>query len=111
MAKFIFKVKLLGHEWEIRFLKRELMNDGNHGTCWELKRTIDIADDLTEPEARLVIAHELTHAVLFMCGRAFDEGLSKESICDTFAWHADEIIAIRDRVIKERFHQKGEKNG
>lgn len=106
MTKFIFKVKLLGHRWEIRFLKRSLMKDGNHGTCWDLKRTIDIADDLTESEARLVIAHELTHAILYMCGRAFDEGLSEESVCETFAWHADEIIAVRDRVIKERFHQK-----
>ena len=106
MTKFIFKVKLLGHKWEIRFLKRQLMQDENNGMCYVLKRTIDIADDLTEAEVRFVLAHELTHAVFGMCGRAFDEEFSEESVCETFAWHADEIIAIRDRVIRERFRRK-----
>ena len=111
MTKFIFKIKLLGQEWKVRFLRRHLMSDENNGTCWHLKKTIDIADDLTEAEARFVLMHELTHAIFGMCGRVFDEEFSEESICETFAWHADEMIAVRDRVIRERFCRKEVSNG
>lgn len=96
----------MGHSWKVRFLNRKLMNDDNNGTCWCLHKSIDIADDLTKEETRFILMHEITHAILGICGRTFESNLDHESICETVAWHIDEMIKIRDLVIKKRFGEK-----
>lgn len=101
--KDIVKVKILGHSWEIRFLERKLMFDGNNGTCWHLHKAIDIATDLTPEETKFILMHEITHAFLGICGKTFETNLDHESICETVAWYIDEMIKLRDLIMKERF--------
>lgn len=101
--KNIIKVKILGHTWDVRFLDRKLMHDGNNGTCWLLHKAIDIATDLTQEETSFIVMHELTHAFMGMSGRTFEGDVPQESICETIAWHIDEMIAIRNHVMKMRF--------
>ena len=101
--KNIIKIKILGHNWSVRFLKRNLMHEENNGTCWVLHSAIDIADDLTKEEAKFVITHELGHAILGICGRTFEKGLDHEAFCETVAFHIDEIVRVRDLIMKERF--------
>ena len=102
MKSFI-KIKILGHPWEVRFMERNLMHEGNNGTCWLLHSSIDICSDLTENETRFILTREITHAVLGISGRTFEKDMDQESVCETIAWHIDEIIAIRNQVMKERF--------
>lgn len=101
--KNIIKVKILGHDWSVRFLKRSLMHDEANGTCWTLHKSIDIAEDLEPSEARYIIVHELAHAIMGICGRTFEEALKQESISETIAWHIDEIVRVRDIVMEARF--------
>lgn len=101
--KDIIKVKILGHSWEVRFLERKLMYENNNGTCWSLHKAIDIATDLTLEETKFILTHEITHAILGICGRTFEDTLDHESACETVAWHIDEIIKLRDSIMKERF--------
>ena len=96
------KIKILGQDWEIRFLSRSLMYQQNNGTCYTLRKTIDIADDMELDATRHVITHELTHAVMNICGRVFEENIPVESVCETVAMHIDEIAKIRDLVMNKR---------
>lgn len=105
----IINVKILGHSWGIRFMPRGLMHDQNNGTCWLLHKRIDICDDLTKEEATFVLTHELAHAFMGMSGRTFEDNLSAESVCETIAWHVDELVMIRDKIINERFGSKNER--
>ena len=101
--KFIFKVKIGNRDWSIRFLKPEMMRENEYGTCWCLKRAIDIDNSLDIEETKIILTHELSHAFLAVAGKLHVHDYDEENVCDFIAWNIDNIISIRDRVIKERF--------
>lgn len=101
--KFIFYAKLNNRRWAIRFIPQEAMREGDIGTCWSYKRTIDIDNSLKKEEARIILAHELAHAFLASGGDIHQEQYNEEKVCDFVAWNIDNIIQIRDEIISKRF--------
>jgi len=101
--KYIFYANIGNRKWSIRFMPKELMQEDNYGTCWTLKRAIDIQNCLDRGEAEIVLAHELTHAFLAVAGKLHVEDFSEENVCDFVAWNIDNIIQIRDEIISKRF--------
>ena len=106
----IIKVKIYDYTWSIRFLKPELMRENEYGTCWTIKRAIDIDDSLTYEEARLILGHELAHAFVAVAGKLHENDFSEEEVCDFIAWNMDAIIRIRDKILAEKFQIKSNKN-
>ena len=100
--KSIIKVNIHSHLWSVRFLPNKLMREGDNGTCWSSKCAIDIRDDLTKTETELILTHELVHAFWVTCGRMFQEKITDEDVAEFVAWNIDEIIRIRDKILKER---------
>ena len=99
----IFKVKIGNHKWSIRFLPPDLMRENEYGTCWSLKRAIDIDASLDKEEARIILGHELSHAFLTVAGKLHNKEFDEEEVCDFITWNIDQIMSIRDYVLKERF--------
>lgn len=56
---------------------------------------------MSKEEIKLILTHELVHAFLGMGGRAYEENISTESVCEFIAWNIDEIIKSRDKILKE----------
>ena len=99
----IISVKIFNHKWSVRFIDPDKMREGDIGTCWSYKRAIDIDNTLTYEEAKTILLHELTHAFLASCGDLHQDQYKEEKVCDFVAWNADEMIAVRDNVLKAVF--------
>lgn len=99
----IFKVKIGNHKWSIRFLPPDLMRENEYGTCWSLKRAIDIDASLDKEEAKIILGHELSHAFLTVAGKLHNKQFDEEEVCDFITWNIDQIMSIRDYVLMERF--------
>lgn len=99
--KRIIKVKIGNHLWSIRFLDREQMRPGEDGTCWSCKKCIDIDSASGRNETSIILTHELVHALLATQGRCYQKKFSHEEMCEFVTWNIDEIIKIRDKVLKE----------
>lgn len=101
--KDIIKVKIGSRVWSIRFLPENLMRENEYGTCWSLKRAIDIDASLDYEEAKIILGHELSHAYLASYGKLHNKTFDEEELCDFITWNIDEIIKVRDKIMKERF--------
>lgn len=99
----IIPFKIHNRKWEARFINTEQMRKGDIGTCWSYKLTIDIDNSLGYEEAKIILAHELTHAFLSSCGCTHQDKLNQENICDFVGWNIDEMIAVRDKILKAVF--------
>lgn len=102
MKTQIIKVKIGGHLWSVRFMEPHLMRPDENGTCWTNKCCIDIDCTMDEKETKLILTHEIVHALLGTQGRAFQKEYDEESICEIITWNIDEIIAIRNKVLEAR---------
>jgi len=107
MKPVIVKIKIVTRIWSVRFIPQEMMRDSEWGTCWSLKRVIDIDNSLNEEEAKIILGHELTHAFLTSFGKLHERNFIEEEICDFVTWNADEIVRLRDYVMKERKRLNG----
>ena len=103
--KTIIKVKIGSRIWEIRFLDQEYMRPKEWGTCWSLKRVIDIDSSLDYEEAKIILGHELVHAYITSFGKLHKRTFSEEEVCDFVTWNIDEIMSVRDKILKERFRK------
>ena len=99
----IIPIKINNRKWEVRFIDPSDMRDGDIGTCWSYKRSIDIDNTLEREEARIILAHELAHAFLASGGDIHQDQYNEEKVCDFVAWNIDEIMCIRDKVIARVF--------
>lgn len=106
--KNFHKITINNRKWEVRFIDASDMRDGDIGTCWSYKRTIDIDNSLDREEARIILAHELAHAFLASCGDIHQDQYGEEKVCDFVAWNIDNIITLRDKVIAEQFTKRAE---
>ena len=98
----IIKVQIGNYKWSIRFLPPELMRENEYGTCWSLKRAIDIDASLDHEEAKIILGHELAHAFLTVAGKLHNKEFDEEEVCDFITWNIDQIITIRDKVLEAR---------
>ena len=101
--KIIIKVKISSRIWSVRFLKPEQMRESEYGTCWTLKRAIDIDGTLDYEETKIILGHELVHAYLAAFGKLHNKNFDEEEVCDFITWNIDDIISVRDKILKERF--------
>jgi len=93
-------------EWKIRFLPSEQMREGDNGTCWSLKRIIDIDASLGYQEAKKVLTHELMHALMATQGRSYEEEINNESVCEIVAWNIDKIVSLRDSIMQQKYNKE-----
>lgn len=98
------KIKIAQYEWTVRFLpQRQMRNDNEYGTCFILERAIDVLDTLGREGASLILAHEISHAMLNVYGNTHQSSYDEEFLCDFISWNVDEIVRLRDYVIGQRF--------
>ena len=105
--KHFIKIKIGKRNWEVRFVPKDTL-DNSYGTCWSLKRTIDIEDNLDYEETKIILGHELTHAFLTQFGQGYNNAIDREYIAEFIGWNIDEIMSIRNQVLKERFKEKND---
>lgn len=101
----IINVNINDIPWKVRFLPSEQMRDGDNGTCYSLKRTIDIDDSLDYSEACIIITHELMHALMATQGRCFEEEINNESVCEIVAWNLDKLVCLRDSILSTKYNK------
>ena len=99
----IIKVKIGAHLWSIRFMEPHLMRPDDNGTCWTNRKCIDIDNTMDKTETKLILMHEIVHAFLGTEGRVYQKDFDDESICEIIAWNIDEMISVRDKVLKARY--------
>jgi len=104
----IINVSINDTSWKVRFLPSDQMREGDNGTCWSLKRTIDIDDSLGYHEAKMVLTHELMHALMATQGRSFEAELNNESVCEIVAWNLDKIVRLRDSIMQQRYKKESD---
>lgn len=103
MINKIVPIRINNRKWEVRFIDPSDMRESDVGTCWSLKRIIDIDGSLDYEEAKIILTHELAHAFLASCGDVHQEQYNAEKVCDFIAWNVDEMIAIREKVLRAVF--------
>lgn len=78
-----------------------IKNDGLFGEIVYDTLTIYIKDSLCDESKRRVMIHELCHALLNSQGRLYSNSFDREDLCEMFAWNAETLINLRDKVWKE----------
>ena len=73
------------------------------GCCKWKERAIKIVDDLDEINTEITIRHEVTHAILYTQGRAFQENFTQEDVCEFIAWKLPEINDVVERIMNSRY--------
>lgn len=105
----LIKLNILEHDWEVRFvpkdvLKKELGFDALGFTFID-KFTIDIVDTCSKQEAKRILAHEITHAILSSQGRAFQKKFTQEEVCEYVAWTFELTNKLVNNVLIKVFEK------
>lgn len=76
-------------------------DDAFLGLTEYLDQSISIRKGMSEQMTRSTVIHELCHCFLFsfgFCAESYDE----EQVCNFFGSHADAILDLTDKFMKER---------
>ena len=85
------------YDWELLFVSKEEINGSDGQTrCNDFK--ILIRDDLNERAQRIVITHEIVHALLDTQGRVYQRKFDLEEVCELVAWKLPEINQILETI-------------
>ena len=93
-------------DWEMNFEDGDKvhLNQDNEtilGLTEYIDQKISIRNGLSQRLTRLTVIHELCHCFLFsfgFCADSYDE----EAVCNLFGSHADAILSLTDKFLKER---------
>lgn len=93
-------------DWEIYFENGDSvhLNQGEDtilGLTEYIDQTISIRKGMSQQLTRSTVIHELCHCFLFsfgFCAGSYDE----EAVCNLFGSHADSILSLTDKFLKER---------
>lgn len=93
-------------DWEIYFENSDSvhLNQGEEtilGLTEYIEQTISIRKGMSKELTRTTVIHELCHCFLFsfgFCADSYDE----EAVCNLFGSHADSILSLTDKFLKER---------
>ena len=93
-------------EWEMKYEdadKVHLNSDDNTflGLTEYIEQTISIRNGMSKQLTRTTVIHELCHCFLFSFGFNADS-YSEEAMCNLFGSHADMILSLTDKFLKER---------
>ena len=95
-----------GEEWKVMFVPpihpALYRSDGSLsiGVCDDSTKTIFINQNLSLPQTKKVLCHEITHAAMF----SYNVELSpdqEELLADLIATYGDEIIFITNKIFKK----------
>lgn len=110
--KKIIKVKILGHNWRIRFVPKKVLDEELGLNAWGFtfseRKCIDICDMFEVEDVERIITHELTHAFICSQGRTYQKKFTQEEVAEFIAWTLEEIKKVKDQIIKERFGKEVE---
>lgn len=93
-------------DWEMNFEDDDKvhLNQNNEtilGLTEYIDQKISIRNGLSQRLTRSTVIHELCHCFLFsfgFCADSYDE----EAVCNLFGSHADAILSLTDKFLKER---------
>lgn len=93
-------------EWEMNFEDGDTVHlnqddDTILGLTEYIEQTISIRKGMSDQLTRTTVIHELCHCFLFsygFCAGSYDE----EAVCNLFGSHADAILSLTDKFLKER---------
>lgn len=93
-------------EWEMNFEDGDTvhLNQGDDtilGLTEYIEQTISIRKGMSDQLTRTTVIRELCHCFLFsygFCAGSYDE----EAVCNLFGSHADAILSLTDKFLKER---------
>lgn len=93
-------------DWEMNFEDGDKvhLNQDNEtilGLTEYIDQKISIRNGLSQRLTRSTVIHELCHCFLFsfgFCADSYDE----EAVCNLFGSHADTILSLTDKFLKER---------
>lgn len=97
------KIRIHNDVWKVKLVSenRKKMNPEsgsyNLGLTEFNKSIINIRSGMSESVTRSTVIHELVHAFLFSYGNEIE---GEEQMCDFFGVHADEIVALADKVME-----------
>lgn len=97
------KIKIHKDIWKVKLTsgkRRKMTPDRDHynlGLTEYDKLIINIRTGLPLSVARSTIIHELVHAFKFSYANEIE---GEEAMCDFFGVHADEIVALTDKIMK-----------
>lgn len=104
------EIKINNLIWEIKIVPAsnpELVTDSyaRGGTTWIMQQKIYLSSDLTKNTARLVIAHELTHAFLYSTQMQAEEEMTytEEEMCEFVSKWGEQIFELTDEVYDELY--------
>lgn len=97
------EINILNQIWDVKVVSphdTSLCVDGSYcrGACWCDRLTIAISNELNEKTLRRVIAHELTHALLWSSQVQIPEQFTEEQVCDFMAIYGAFIATFTEDV-------------
>lgn len=105
MFKYTFNLN--GFRWNIVFTENEPLLLVNNRICKGSiaykTRTIYVDCRITKDSIKRVLAHELTHAILYDTQIHVKEQYSEEDVCEFCALYAAKISAISKNCIRKYF--------
>jgi hypothetical protein len=109
-------IKIAGLNWTIEAVthdSHELVAGTTVGHIYYDKLLIVYSDNLHEDLAETTVLHELTHAILYMLGKAsVEEVLLDESFIDSFSMYLHQVMSqfVEYNVIQELCPDIGDPN-
>ncbi len=93
------------YKWELKFVPPEEIPECDGRTFYNDFRIL-VRNDLGRIPARLVIIHEIVHAILGTQGRVYQKEFGVEEVCEFIAWKLPEINAIMDKIDAEYYEKE-----
>lgn len=95
------RTKICGHEWYIHLVDPEEI-EGNDGKTIAGSFEIMIARGLNPALEKIVLVHEVSHAILGCSALWYQKHFDDEFVCEFTAYHLDEINRIVAEWQEER---------
>ncbi len=95
------KTKICGYEWYIHFCDPKEI-EGCDGRTYAGSFEIKIASGLNLVQEKLVLTHEVSHAIIGCSALWYQKQFDEEFVCEFTAYHLDEINRIVAEWQKER---------
>ena len=99
------RTKICGHEWYIHLVDPEEI-EGNDGKTVAGSFEIKIARGLFPALEKIVLVHEVSHAILGCSALWYQKEFDTEFVCEFTAYHLDEINRIVAEWQEERKNDK-----
>ena len=96
------KVNIGGYTFDVEFTKPSEM-PGFDGKVMPNEMKILVRNDLSETATKLIVAHEVVHAILDTQGRVYQRKFELEDVCEFVAYRLDEINVIVNGIMEEAY--------